>query len=134
MKTFTNGNTGATDHWGATGVAAMMDALTPPFKSGYAFAMRYGSGVNQVLSEALSGNGWTLTGIGAPMAGTGVDATGTNLFGKDYFYQSIVNELCLVASGYWSDTAGAGVWFSYWHYYRGYSSSIAGFRLACYPV
>ena len=57
MKDFTNSNVGATDHWGATGVAAMMDLFLAPFGAGDAFAMRYGSGANQVLSEATSGAG-----------------------------------------------------------------------------
>ena len=133
MKSFTQGKTGATDHWGATGVAAMMDSFVPPFKSGYAYAMKMGSGTNQVLSEATSGAGWLLTGMGFPRAGTGVDATGTNLFGKDYFYQYIVNELCLLSSGTWGATTNAGVWHSSWSLYRTYARSTIGFRLACYP-
>jgi hypothetical protein len=133
MKLFTKGNTAATDHWGATGVAAMMDSFIPPFKSGYAYAMRYGSGVNQVLSPATSGLGWTLTGLGLPQNGVAVDATGTNLFGKDYFYQNIVNELCLVSSGYWYYAASAGVWCAYWGGGRSASGGSTGFRAACYP-
>jgi hypothetical protein len=112
----------------------MMDAFVPPFKSGYAYAMRMGSGTGQVLSEALSGAGWMLTGMGFPKDGTGVDATGTELYGKDYFYQDIVNELCLIVSFYWYSSAVAGVWSVYWHYYRSSSSGAVGFRLACYPV
>lgn len=133
MKSFTHTNTLATDHWGATGVAAMMDEFAPPFKSGYAYAMLMGSGTNQVLSEATSGAGWLLTGMGFPKNGGSVDATGTNLFGKDYFYQYIVNELCLLSSGYWGYAATAGVWTSHWSYGRTAAASSLGFRLACYP-
>ena len=114
MKSFTHTNTLATDHWGATGVAAMMDSFVPPFKSGYGYGMLMGSGTNQVLSEATSGAGWLLTGMGFPKDGTGVDATGTNLFGKDYFYQYIVNEMCLLSSGGWYYSTNAGGWNSYW--------------------
>jgi hypothetical protein len=58
LKSFTNGNSGATDHWGATGVAAMMDSFVPAFAAaGGAFGQRFGSGSNQVLSEATSGSG-----------------------------------------------------------------------------
>ena len=134
MKTFTHDNTLATDHWGATGVAAMMDAIVPPFKTANGFGMRFGSGVNQVLSEAVSGAGWLLTGLGAPKDGAGVDGTGTDLFGKDYFYQYIRNELCLIASGRWDYTSYAGAWFVYWDNSRGYSGSTVGGRFACYPV
>jgi hypothetical protein len=133
MKSFTQGKTGATDHWGATGVAAMMDSFVPPFKSGYTYAMLMGSGTNQVLSEATSGAGWLLTGMGFPRAGTGVDATGTNLFGKDYFYQYIINDLCLVSSARWSVASIAGVWHSLLNSARSSTSDIASFRLAAYP-
>jgi hypothetical protein len=133
MKSFTHTNTLATDHWGATGTAAMMDAFTPPFKSGFAYAMLMGSGTNQVLSEATSGAGWLLTGMGFPRNGTGVDATGTNTFGKDYFYQYIVNELCLFSSAYWSYTSLAGVWASSFNFARSSAYYTASFRLAAYP-
>ena len=133
MKAFTSGASGATDHWGATGVAAMMDAFTPPFKSGFAYAMRYGSGTNQVLSESLSGAGWTLTGLGFPRTGSSVDATGTNLFGRDYFYQYIRNDLCLISSAHWGSGSFAGVWYANWAVDRANSGDTVGFRLACYP-
>jgi hypothetical protein len=134
MKSYTAGNTLATDHWGATGIAATMTEFAPPFKTENAYAMRMGSGTNQVLSESTSGAGWLLTGMGLPKAGTGVDATGTNLFGKDYFYQKIINDLCLISSGPWHYSTSAGVWTSYWNTYRAHAySSLLGFRLACYP-
>jgi hypothetical protein len=133
MKTFTHSNTGATDHWGATGVAAMMDSFVPPFKTGFAYGMRMGSSTNQVLSPSTSGAGWVLAGMGFPKNGAGVDATGTNLFGKDYFYQYIVNEMCLLSSGRWDYGAGAGVWSSSWLHTRANAYHTIGFRLACYP-
>jgi hypothetical protein len=133
MKSFTSGNSTATDHWGATGAAAMMDAFAPPFKSGYVYAMRYGSGVNQVLSPATSGSGWALTGLGLPIIGSAVDATGTNLFGKDYFYQYIINDMCLISSGYWNSSSTAGVWTANLSNPRGNSTTYVGFRAACYP-
>lgn len=134
MKSFTHGNLSATDHWGTTGVAAMMEAFTPSFKSGYAFAMRYGSGTKQVLAPAASGNGYALTGMGLPVSGDAVDATGTNLFGKDYVYQYIVNDMCLIASGTWSAGSAAGAWCALWSGSRANSYSSVGFRLACYPA
>lgn len=133
MKSYTSGNTLATDHWGATGIAATMTEFAPPFKTENAYAMRMGSGTNQVLSESTSGAGWLLTGMGLPKAGTGVDATGTNLFGKDYFYQKIINDLCLLSSADWNVATIAGVWNSGWLYYRTSAGSYISFRLACYP-
>lgn len=137
MKNFTSGNSLATDHWGATGCAAMMDALTPAtvasmFKSGFAFGMRYGSGAYQVLDEALSGESWVKTGLGLVKSGNAIDATGTNLFGKDYYYQYIINELCLRSCAYWSNGSNAGVWCVHWNYTRAHSYNVVGGRSACY--
>ena len=134
MKDFTSGTTLATDHWGATGVAAMMDPFVPPFKSANGFGMRMGSGANQVLSEAVSGAGWLLTGLGCPKDGARIDASGTALFGTDYFYQYIRDQLCLRSCAYWDAGSNAGVWSSAWDLYRTYSSYSVGFRAACYPV
>ena len=135
MKIFTQGNSAATDHWGATGVAAMMDVFTPVFEtaSGGVLAQRMGSGSNQVLSEALSGANRLLTGMGSPKDANGIDTTGTNLFGKDYWYQYITNELCLIRGGYWLYSPYAGVWNVHWVDARGSSSYYVGFRAACYP-
>lgn len=136
MKTFTSGNSAATDHWGATGVAAMMEEFTPVFETsgGGAFAQRMGSGSNQVLSSSLSGSGWLLAGMGFPKDENGIDTTVTDLFGKDYYYQYLRNEICLLSSGYWSDTTGAGVWGVDWHGYRTASNGNGGLRAACYPT
>ena len=136
MKDFDSGNSGATDHWGATGVAAMMDAFTPVFETEYnvnGFVQRMGSGANQVLDEAVSGNGWLLTGMGMPQDKDGIDTTGTNLFGKDYYYQYLRNELCVRSCGYWGYASGAGVWYVNLNYYRAASSNGVGFRCAMYP-
>ncbi len=135
MKTFTSGNSAATDHWGATGVAAMMEEFTPVFETsgGGAFAQRMGSGSNQVLSSSLSGSGWLLAGMGFPKDENGIDTTGTDLFGKDYYYQCIRNEMCLISSGCWDATPHAGVWGVYWAGHRANSSHYVGFRAACYP-
>jgi hypothetical protein len=132
MKDFDSGNAGATDHWGATGVAAMMDAFIPVFESAGAFAQRMGSGANQVLSEATSGNAWLLTGMGFPKDKDGINTTGTNAFGKDYYYQYIRNDLCLGSCGAWGAASYAGVWAVRWSFYRALAGSYLGFRAACY--
>jgi len=136
MKDFTAGTTLATDHWGATGIAAMMDSFVPPFKTtgGVAFSQRYGSGGNQVLSEATSGAGYLLTGLGFPKDGAAIDGTGTDTFGNDYYYQYIKNQLCLISCSSWSSGAAAGVWYAYWGFARSDSSGNAGGRAACYLV
>ena len=137
MKNFTSGNAAATDHWGATGCAAMMDALSAAtvasmFKSGNTFAMYYGSGANQVLDEAVSGENWVKTGLGAIKSGAAIDGTGTNQFGKDYYYQYIMNELCLLSCGHWAHSAAAGVWAVSWNTSRADSGDYVGGRVATY--
>jgi len=139
MKDFDSGDSGATDHWGVTGVAAMMDALSKAtvasmFKSGNAHAMRYGSGANQVLDGALSGEDWVKTGLGAVKSGDAIDETGTNQFGKDYYYQHIKDELCLQSCGRWGGASDSGVWLVYCNNSRTSSYYSTGGRFACYPV
>lgn len=136
MKTFTSGNSGATDHWGATGVAALMEAYTPVFETagGGTFGQRMGSSANQVLSEAVSGTGWLQTGMWFPKDANGIDTTGTNLFGKDYYYQYIRNEMCLISLGAGPDTTYAGVGDVSWYSSRTNASANVGGRFACYPV
>jgi hypothetical protein len=134
MKDFTHDNTTATGHWGVTGVAAMMDRFAPPFGAGDAFAQKFGSGANQVLSEATSGAGYILAGLGLPKDAAGSDATGTNLFGKDYLYMSVINDMCLIVANHWGGTTGAGVWYATFSHTRGHSSHSVGFRAACYHV
>jgi hypothetical protein len=129
---FTSGTSLSTDHWGATGVAAMMEEFTPEFLTANGFTQRYGSGANQVLSTELSGNDFELLQMGFPIQ-DGIDSTGTNLFGKDYFYQYIRNELCVLSCGSWSHNSPAGVWTVHWHLDRTHSDSRVGFRCACYP-
>jgi hypothetical protein len=135
MKNITGSNTLATDHWGATGIAAMFTAIAIPMEVTYStngLVQRFGSGANQVLSEATSGSSWNLTGLGVPKDVNGMDATGANTFGKDYFYQTAVNELAPVSGGYWGDTAYAGVWSMHLSNYRTNTFYYVGFRSALY--
>ena len=112
----------------------MMERFVPPFGAGDTFAQRFGSGANQVLSEATSGDGYVLSGLGIPKDAGGMDATGTNLFGKDYCYVYVINEMCLLVANYWSGAANAGVWTANFHGARGHSGYYVGFRAAAYHV
>ena len=134
MKDFTAGNSGATDHWGATGLAAMMTAFDIPYMAAGAWVYM-GSGTNQVLSEALTGNDAVLTSLGLPKDSDGYDATGTNQFGKDGMYQyQLRNELCVRSGLAWHSSSTAGVWGSNWDHNRTYSYYPVSGRFACYPV
>ena len=136
MRDFTPGNSQATDHWGAVGVAVMMEPFSPAFKTagGGAVAQRFGSGVNQVLSEATSGADWIKTGLGLPADASGIDNTGIDSFGKDRYYQYILDELCLISGANWYSDYAAGVWSVNWGFYRASSLSSVGFRCGAYLV
>lgn len=134
MRDYTAGTTLATDHWGATGVAATMDRITPAFRIDYpnnGFAQRFGNAAGQVLSPDLSGNGWLLTGLGFPLQ-SGISASGTNQFGQDYFYQYIRDQLCLISGANWDATSGSGVSAATLDLSRSSSSHPVGFRAASY--
>jgi len=135
MKTFTNGdNVLATDHWGASGIAGMFDALTVPFITGNDGWAYFGNNANQVLAEEISGNSWLLTGLGFPDAAAGLSAAGTNLFGKDGLYRYIIDKLCLLVAFYWLHAPSAGVWGAGWADARHGSYYAVSFRAACYHV
>ena len=137
MADFTAGNSSVTDHWGATGVAAMMDPVDVPMLAepgGTAVEPRFGNGPEQVFSGAASGNGYVLAGLGLPMAANAISAAGTALFGTDRFHRAFVNELCVLGCGYWHYGANAGVFARYLDHSRTRTHHGVGGRAACYPV
>lgn len=134
MANFTGGNSLSTDHFGSVGVAANMDAFTPAFATTYpnnGFAQKLGNSANQVLSPDLTGNNAVLRSLGVPIT-AGMSTSGSNLFGQDYFYQYIRNELCLRSGAYWSNGSSAGVWASDWYSTRPDSGYHVGFRSASF--
>lgn len=136
FKNFTGGATLATDHFGATGVAAMMEPVTLPFRTDYpknGVAQKFGNAANQVLDPATSGAGWQLAGLGLPKA-MGASTAGSSMFGQDYFGQYIRNELCPLSGMVWSLGAFAGPWAVYLFDSRAYSNVLVGFCAASYPV
>ena len=135
MKDFTAGASGVTDHWGAAGVAAMMDEFDMVFETRYpdnTFSLRLGDGANQVLSSDPDGNGAVLRSLGIPLNADGISDAGSNLYGQDYSYQYIRDQLCLRWSGYWNNSSNSGPGAVYWRYNRAYSSAVVSFRCACY--
>lgn len=136
FKDFTGGASLATDHFGPTGVAAMMEPFAPAFRTDYpnnGFTQRFGAAAAQVLAPATAGAGWQLAGLGLPKA-LGSSTAGTSLFGSDYFYQYIRNELCLLSGAYWLHGSGAGPWTVFCNDTRTYSYAYVGLCLASYPV
>jgi hypothetical protein len=133
MRDFTSGASIATDHWGTTGVAAMMDEIALPLaaESGGSSMVRYmGSGS---LSPDTSGPGYILTGLGHPKDAASLTAAGADLFGRDYIYQYFRDQLCVRSGGYWSSGSYAGVFARYLNTARYYSYNHVGLRCACYP-
>ena len=136
MADYTAGNTLATDHWGAAGVAATMDRIYPQFRTDYpnnGFAQRFGNGADQVLPGDLSGAGWALAGLGFPLS-TGISPAGSNLFGQDYWYQYVRNELAVISGAGWAGATGAGVWAAGLNNSRADVDLGVGFRAASYLV
>jgi hypothetical protein len=137
MKAFTSGNSGATDHWGATGIAAMMDAFTMPLRTDYpnnGFSLRIGNGANAVLASGVDATSRRLASLGFPKDANAISAAGVSLFGTDYWQQSCVNEMCLLSGGSWTSNAASGVWAAALNTARSGSLDSVGFRCACYPV
>jgi hypothetical protein len=135
MRDFTSGTALATDHWGAPGVAAMMDeiALQLAAPGGSSMDQKFGNAANQVLSADTSGAGYVLTGIGHPKDINGMSTTGTDLFGKDQIYQYFRDKLCVLSGAHWIDNLSAGVFARYLGHSRYDSYSAVGLRCACYP-
>jgi hypothetical protein len=136
MRDFTSGTASATDHWGATGVSAMMEPIAPAFETVYAnnneFSQRFGNGAAEVFSPDVSGNGWILTGFGFPQASNAISASGANVVGQDLYFQYIRDQLVLLSCGRWTNSTTAGPGATDWSAARSNSSAAVGFRAAAY--
>ena len=114
MKTVTGSSAGATDLWGATGLAALYDSLGSSFPIGALHGdnsvVKFGNGASQVFSAATSGAAtWGLTGLGIPQH-DGTSAGGTDAFGADGLWDYKPDKMCPLSGGGWSDAASAGAW------------------------
>ena len=85
------------------------------------------------LDPAVDGEGWALRGLGFPKD-QGASTAGSSMFGQDYFYQYIRNELCLRSGLSWSYGTPAGPWAVGLSLARTYSDTPVGFCAASYPV
>jgi hypothetical protein len=134
ISTLTSGTGGeATDAWGdAAHLATLYDAITLSHIAADA-TNRFGNGSNQVLSEALSGDGYNMTGIGLPKDADAKSSGGTDLFGEDYFREYHRAYMCPISCGGWNSATYAGPWALYLYSFRTASYYTVGFRCACYP-
>lgn len=130
VTTLTDGNTLATDVWGAAGRAANYDVFASPFGvSDGAGVTRFFGNASQVFSSALSGAGYNTSCLGIPIAG-GVG--GTNAFGNDGLFDYRPSDMCAISGGSWSYLSDAGVWTLHLGNARSNSTAHVGFRAALY--
>lgn len=132
-SSLTGGTTLATDAWGMTAMTQSYDSLGASYGElkGVAGAKYMGATSTQVLSSALSGLAWQASGAGIPQIG-GANATGTNIFGSDIFYDAKIEAICPLVGGSWSNGVTAGVWSVLCGDSRANSFSAVGFRAALY--
>ena len=129
----TAGASTSTDHWGATGVAALFDAITLNFATTYpnnGNAMRYGNGGNAVFNMSTA-NGRALAFAGMPAA-AGMSPSGSNAMGADFYYQYIRDQLCVISRGAWRSGSYAGGRFRDLYAGRAHAVSDVGFACASY--
>lgn len=133
VAALTSGATLATDHWGATGVAANFDPIELNFATNYpgnGFAQRFGNGANAVFDWSTPA-GRALAMAGMPAAG-GVSVAGSNLMGLDYYGQYIRDQLCVISRGGWDNATRAGSRARYLYDYRANAYNYTGFAASRY--
>lgn len=116
MKDLTGGTTGATDHFGAAGIAANFDQIPKSvfLPAGVEHRFSYGNGSNRVLSSDVSGDNWVLTCAGLPpLAAQDVHNGGTDAFGKDYYRWDNVNNATVLSGGTANEEFRSGLWCIY---------------------
>ena len=129
----TSGTTLATDHWGASGVAAQFDPVALNFATTYpnnAYAQRYGNGSNAVFDMSTVA-GRALAMIGMNAAG-GMSTAGSNAMGTDYYFQFARDQLCVISRGNWSAGSLAGSRLRDLFPPRSVAGYTAGFACASY--
>jgi len=136
LKTVTGGNSSATTDQFADAFLADPSknrSVSLQFASGRAFVQSYGNSTNAVFdfSTDKTSEAYKRCNAGLP-ALSGVSSGGTDLYGKDYFYQYIKDELCPVRFGFWSDGTIAGVWSLYLRYSRTSSATFVSGRSCLY--
>ena len=133
ITAITDGATLSTDHWGAAGVAANFDPITLNFRTDYpnnTIGQHYGNGSNAVFSNATAADR-ARTMLGMPAAG-GVSPSGSSLMGTDYYYEHMVNQLCVFSRGYWAYGSIAGGRFRTLTGARSSAASFGGFAACRY--
>lgn len=129
----TSGGVSETDAWGSLGVENNYESLGSSFGAlkGVAVRSYHGKDGNQVFSSALTGVDWQASCAGIPLV-SGIDGIGTNLFGRDVFYDSNLNGLCAMVGGHYGSNTFAGIWSLDFYAARIDSLNYVGVRAALY--
>jgi len=69
--------------------------------------------------------------LGMPAPG-GVSTAGSNLMGADWFYQSALDQLCVISRGNWNTGSNAGSRIRYLGDSRANATAAVGFAASCY--
>ncbi|TRZ76920.1 MAG: hypothetical protein D4R97_00115 [Bacteroidetes bacterium] len=127
LKNVTSGTSGATDLWGATGVAAMYNEIDVDFCG--TFGQLYGNSANQVFSGEVDRavNAYKVSAAGLPMNKDSYGG-GTSLMGNDYCYIYIANQLAPLGVFSWDSDGVAGVGARIWDSRRSHSDRGVSFR------
>ena len=116
-------------HFNSTWIGNNMDIVTIPLSFYIAY---FGNTTSQVLSAATSGNGYLQTSLGMPTTVNSYSPSGSNNFGQDYYVTWYVGTLCLIRSGSWDSSTGAGVWCAYLYNSPGFAYRYVSARTCLY--
>ena len=121
IKTVTGGDSGATDHWGSTGIAAMFEAITPDLSG--ADDSNLGNGANEVFDGSTDRTAAAYK-IGSALlckAATSYSAGGSTAYGNDCYYNTLATVLAPIGFGSWYTLGRAGVGALILYNYRTYA-------------
>ena len=132
VKDITSGVSLSTDHWGATGVAAMFDEVFPDFCGSY--VERVGSGSNQVFSGETNrtADAYKLSAALLCMNKNSYDGSGATAQGNDYYIIYILDNMAPLAFYTWGSDTAAGVGASTLTYNRTTAYSYVSVRGGLY--
>lgn len=126
-------NAPSTAAWGnAAHLATLYDPITLAHITHTGVWNRFGNGTtNQVMSEAVDGDGYRMTGAGIYLP-AGKSTGGSSLFGIDGLYEYHRANLCLLSGGNWVSPSIAGLWSMNLYFSRTNSTVSVGVRCAAY--
>lgn len=132
LKNVTGGSGAATDHFANATIFDAVD-FSSFLANGYA-TDGFGNGTNQTLPFNItrSATDYKLSALSMPKDKNGISGSGSNVFGADWFYKFIRNELCPFLGGSWSNSTTAGVWTVFLYYGRTNSGSYVSARSCLY--